>query len=756
MIGLVSKKSAFLRAGVSLLLLVSLAHCGGSSSSAPFSAGASAAASASGGGTGHLDIQVTVGQGGSSYFTSGAATGGGLDCQPYSVLNDLTVTVDVAGDIVDQGAVALGPALSFAPDGTQFLSPVEVSLPVGSQGQGTPNLLVFQRQAAQTQSTVMPTSALVVQADHVTFEVGHFTTFQVGAFPPAPGQNRPPLSFDILTPPDGQSAVLNQSQSTLQFEWQPSVDPDGDPLTYEIIISQDPMLSTIALRLQASAQTSYHATAAMLQGLFAGQSQLLLYWAVEVTDGPHVVRSLSSRSIDVTFRASGLPAVIVDFSEDWKYEDQTLAEPAGWETVAFNDSGWSQGPGLLGYGDFNGTLPATYMKPYKPTYYFRKVVTLPVAPTRDLTATVKYDDGYVLYVNGQVADRHNLSSSPGFWTFASTGDGVRTFTVSASLFQAGTNVIACEMHNRAVYSTDIAFDLRLLSAAASTTITRGPWLVLPLPQSMSIMWETSSPSSSVVAYGETPQLGRFESGPSQVGRHRVKLTGLKPSTRYYYKVISGNAESSVRHFQSPPHANGTAKVVLYGDTRTNAGAHKTVVSSYSTLFDPHVALHSGDLIADGAKESDWRAQWFSVVSGVNDHIPIVPCFGNHEGHRQGKLWDYYPLPAHAPNPRYYFHSFDYGPLHVVIFDNKIGENEYKEGSAQYQLLEADLSACMKPFTMIIFHKPAYSSGLGHGGGENPYVAEDIQPLLEKYGVDFVVCGHDHIYERSFKEGVHHL
>jgi predicted phosphodiesterase len=169
---------------------------------------------------------------------------------------------------------------------------------------------------------------------------------------------------------------------------------------------------------------------------------------------------------------------------------------------------------------------------------------------------------------------------------------------------------------------------------------------------------------------------------------------------------------------------------------------------------PQIVFHSGDIIADGNDLSDWATQWFGPVCDMNDRVPVVPTFGNHDGSRRGNLWRFYPLPSHAPDPDLYFYSFNYGPLHVVVYDVDCGSSRYGAGSPQYAHLEADLQANRSPFTIVFFHKPVYSSGIGHGGMENPVIARDLQPLFEKYGVDIVLYGHDHIYERSFKDGVH--
>lgn len=75
------------------------------------------------------------------------------------------------------------------------------------------------------------------------------------------------------------------------------------------------------------------------------------------------------------------------------------------------------------------------------------------------------------------------------------------------------------------------------------------------------------------------------------------------------------------------------------------------------------------------------------------------------------------------------------------------------GSEQYLWLEQELSAAvanrhLRPWIVLGFHSPIYSSSSGHSGGDKDFGAA-IEPLLVKYGVDLCFTGHDHGYERSY-------
>ena len=103
----------------------------------------------------------------------------------------------------------------------------------------------------------------------------------------------------------------------------------------------------------------------------------------------------------------------------------------------------------------------------RPTYYFRKTITLDEAPAPNDVFNLEYyiDDGLVVYVNGSEAGRFNMPSGTiSYNTLSSTyGDQFPTGTISlpASLFHKGSNVIAVEVHNNNYDSTDIIFDAAL-------------------------------------------------------------------------------------------------------------------------------------------------------------------------------------------------------------------------------------------------------------------------------------------------------
>lgn len=158
---------------------------------------------------------------------------------------------------------------------------------------------------------------------------------------------------------------------------------------------------------------------------------------------------------------------------DWDYYDQGSLDGQSWTSADFDTSAWGSGAAPLGYGntasDFATTLEYGGDASAKhPTYYFRKAVTLSSAPTSAATFTLSYnvDDGFIVYVNGTEAARYNMpSGTASFSTYASQYNDENptgSVTLKSSLFRAGENIVAVEVHNNQANSSDIKWDAALL------------------------------------------------------------------------------------------------------------------------------------------------------------------------------------------------------------------------------------------------------------------------------------------------------
>ena len=132
-------------------------------------------------------------------------------------------------------------------------------------------------------------------------------------------------------------------------------------------------------------------------------------------------------------------------------------------------------------------------------------------------------------------------------------------------------------------------------------------------------------------------------------------------------------------------------------------------------------------------------------------MPLFASPGNHEyvtNQAQPYLDNIY-LPANNPADTERYYSFDWGPVHFVALDSNCAMGLASRGSlhaaAQKSWAAADLAATKQPWKVVFFHHPPWSSG---EHGSQLTMRRDFGPLFEQYGVDIVLTGHDHDYERS--------
>ncbi len=161
--------------------------------------------------------------------------------------------------------------------------------------------------------------------------------------------------------------------------------------------------------------------------------------------------------------------------DTWRYLKGTQAPPAAWKNPGFNDATWLEGRTGIGYGDDDDAtvladMRQTATNPGYLTVYLRRTFTVPDPAANDaLILSVDFDDGFVAYLNGTEVARQNVTgANPAFNAPASgdheAGEPVE-FDLSPrrSLLQAGENVLAVELHNASLTSSDATIIPRLIS-----------------------------------------------------------------------------------------------------------------------------------------------------------------------------------------------------------------------------------------------------------------------------------------------------
>jgi hypothetical protein len=160
--------------------------------------------------------------------------------------------------------------------------------------------------------------------------------------------------------------------------------------------------------------------------------------------------------------------IIIDSGAAWRYLKGTAAPPADWNQLGFNDAAWASGASGIGYGDGDDATVLTDMQNGYLTVFCRRTFTVnDVNAIDNLVLSVIIDDGFAAYLNGTEVASHNVGSrafdAPATGT-VDNGDLIeRDISTFKNRLRNGSNVLAVQVHNVSLGSSDVSFNPRLLS-----------------------------------------------------------------------------------------------------------------------------------------------------------------------------------------------------------------------------------------------------------------------------------------------------
>ena len=247
------------------------------------------------------------------------------------------------------------------------------------------------------------------------------------------------------------------------------------------------------------------------------------------------------------------------------------------------------------------------------------------------------------------------------------------------------------------------------------------------------------------------------------------VDGLQPGETYYYTVGHDGWDpqsnlATINTFTTAPTGRGKFTFTAFGDQGITYDAVGT--SSLIKGLNPAFHLHAGDisyaesggagLLTDTYDPRIWDA-FFNQVERVAASTPWQVAVGNHE------MEPWYSPDGYGgqlsrfdfPGNKTTYYSFTYGNVAVISLDAndvsyELPANNGYSGGAQTAWLAKELASYRArkdiDFIVAYFHHCAYSTCTSHGseGGVRQYWT----PLFDKYSVDLVINGHNHIYERT--------
>src|SRR6185436_6569497 len=170
-------------------------------------------------------------------------------------------------------------------------------------------------------------------------------------------------------------------------------------------------------------------------------------------------------------------------------------------------------------------------------------------------------------------------------------------------------------------------------------------------------------------------------------------------------------------------------------------------------------LMLGDNAYNSGLDAEYQRAVFDMYPATLRNLFLWPAIGNHESDQSFTATDFPYLKIFSPpqngeaggvatGTRKYY-SFDYAHIHFICLDSMTSGRS--TNSAMVQWLQADLAQSTAEWTIVFFHHPPYTRGNHNSDAETELIEirGNILPILEANGVDLVLSGHSHAWERSF-------
>jgi tetratricopeptide (TPR) repeat protein len=296
-------------------------------------------------------------------------------------------------------------------------------------------------------------------------------------------------------------------------------------------------------------------------------------------------------------------------------------------------------------------------------------------------------------------------------------------------------------------------------------VTRGPYLQIGTETSVVIRWRTDIVTDSRVTYGtDLDSLDLVTDDSTQTTEHVVTLAGLTPATRYYYSIgttaLVLRGGDANHYFDTAPPLGTVEPIRIWviGDAGTKGLRQAGVRNAYRNhpgADDTDVWLMLGDNAYEDGTDAEYQAAVFNMYPTFLRNTVLWSTRGNHELLHAG--YDYYdifsmPTAGEAGglgsgSEAYY--SFDYANVHFICLDSQ--GSDRSPGGAMMTWLAQDVAATTQTWIIAFWHHPPYSKGSHDSDTELRLVQmrTNAVPILEGAGVDLVLAGHSHSYERSF-------
>jgi hypothetical protein len=215
------------------------------------------------------------------------------------------------------------------------------------------------------------------------------------------------------------------------------------------------------------------------------------------------------------------------------------------------------------------------------------------------------------------------------------------------------------------------------------------------------------------------------------------------------------------------------RVWVLGDPGTRKKAERDVRDAYYKWTGERPTdfwLILGDIAYNSGRDTEYQGAVFQVYDKMLRKSVLWPALGNHDAGsanspiEHGVYYDIFTMPAQGQaggvmSGTEAYYSFDYANIHVVCIDSS--DSSWTKDGMMLKWLQRDLEANKQDWLVAYCHHPPYTKGSHDSDNDRDSDArmrmmrERILPILEAYGLDLMLTGHSHSYERSYLTDGHY-
>jgi len=185
-----------------------------------------------------------------------------------------------------------------------------------------------------------------------------------------------------------------------------------------------------------------------------------------------------------------------------------------------------------------------------------------------------------------------------------------------------------------------------------------------------------------------------------------------------------------------PVKDGSVRFAVIGDTGSGTDKQRDVgnmMAQYRAAFPFEFVLMMGDNMYGGEAPADFEKKFSEPYKALLDNkVKFYASLGNHDQSLQTNYANF------NMNGKEYY-RFKKGNVAFYALNSNYMDKK------QVEWFESELSKDTSEWKVCFFHHPPYSSAKSHGS--DPQLREVVEPIFLRYGVNVVLTGHDHVYER---------